>query len=79
MKQAGAWLASLYPDNGVHLLVLAGNVSARRFYERLGAQNAEVFTTETHGGAVVESCRYNWPRPELLSAHGLEPTPRAAP
>ena len=72
MKQAGAWLASLYPDNGVHLLVLAGNVSARRFYECLGAQNAEVFTTETHGGAVVESCRYNWPRPELLSVFKFE-------
>jgi ribosomal protein S18 acetylase RimI-like enzyme len=68
MKQAAAWLASLYPEQGIHLLVLEANVSARRFYERLGGQNAEVSTMETHGGAVVRSCRYIWPRPELLSA-----------
>ena len=68
MRQAGAWLACLYADLAVYLLVLESNSVARRFYERLGAQNAEVFTTETHGGAVVCSCRYTWPRPQLLSA-----------
>lgn len=68
MQQAGAWLAALYPDQGVHLLVLEANASARRFYERLGARNAEVSTMETHGGARVRSCRYVWPRPEMLAA-----------
>lgn len=68
MRQAGAWLASLYPEQGVHLLVLEANVAARRFYERLGAHKAEVSTMETHGGALVRSCRYTWTRPELLSA-----------
>lgn len=67
MRQAGAWLAPLYSDLGVYLWVLEANSSARRFYERLGAQSAGVSTMETHGGAVVRSCRYTWPRAELLS------------
>ena len=68
MRQAGAWLAQGYPDLGVYLLVLEANLPARRFYERLGARNAGVSTMETHGGAVVRSCRYTWPHPELVSA-----------
>lgn len=68
MIQAGAWLESRYPDAGVYLLVLEVNVPARRFYERLGGQNAGVSTMETHGGAVVRSCRYVWPRAKLLSS-----------
>lgn len=67
MRQAGAWLAHRYPDLGVHLLVLESNSSARSFYERLGAQNAGVSSMETHGGAVVRSCRYTWPNAERLS------------
>ncbi len=68
MGHAGAWLGSLYSDVGVYLWVLEANSSARRFYERLGAQNAGVSIMETHGGAVVSSCRYTWPRAELLPA-----------
>jgi ribosomal protein S18 acetylase RimI-like enzyme len=68
MRQAGAWLASRYPDLEVHLWVLEANSPARRFYERLGARNAGVTTMETHGGAVVRSCRYTWPRAAALSA-----------
>lgn len=83
MRQAGAWLAPLYPELGVHLLVLEANASARRFYERLGAQNAGVSTMETHGGAVVRSCRYTWSRPALLCDAGpnkpVQPTRAAEP
>jgi len=68
MRQAGAWLAHSYGDLGVYLWVLEANSPARRFYERLGGRNAGVSTMETHGGAVVRSCRYTWPRAELLSA-----------
>ena len=68
MRQAGEWLAHRYPDLGVYLLVLEVNSSARSFYERLGAQNAGVSTVKTHGGTMVRSCRYTWPRAELLSA-----------
>jgi ribosomal protein S18 acetylase RimI-like enzyme len=68
MKQAGAWLTSRYSDMAVYLLVLESNSVARRFYERLGTRNAETSTMETHGGAVVRSCRYTWPRPQRKSA-----------
>jgi ribosomal protein S18 acetylase RimI-like enzyme len=68
MRQAGAWLAPRYPDLEVYLWVLEVNASARRFYEQIGARNAGVSTMESHGGAVVQSCRYTWRRPALLSA-----------
>ena len=67
MSQAGAWLGPLYSDLGVYLWVLEANSSARRFYERLGGQNAGVSIMETHGGARVRSCRYTWARADLLS------------
>jgi len=68
MTRAGAWLDHRHPDLGVHLLVLEANSSARRFYERLGAENAGVSTMESHGGAVVRSCRYVWRRAARLAA-----------
>lgn len=68
MRQTGAWLESRYADTGVYLLVLEVNAAARSFYERLGARNAEVSMMETHGGAMVRSCRYIWPRPGGLAA-----------
>lgn len=67
MRQAGAWLARRYPDRGVYLWVLEMNASARRFYEHLGGRNAGISIMETHGGAVVRSCRYTWPRAVLLA------------
>jgi ribosomal protein S18 acetylase RimI-like enzyme len=68
MRQAGAWLAPRYPDLEVYLWVLEVNASARRFYEKIGGRNAGVSTMESHGGAVVRSCRYTWPRPALLAS-----------
>jgi GNAT superfamily N-acetyltransferase len=68
MRQAGAWLEREHADLGVYLLVLAVNTPARRFYERLGGRSAEEFMNETHGGAMVRSCRYVWARPSLLAA-----------
>jgi GNAT superfamily N-acetyltransferase len=65
MRQAGAWLGPLYSDLGVYLWVLEANSPARRFYERLGGRNAGVSIMETHGGAMVRSCRYTWLRAEL--------------
>jgi ribosomal protein S18 acetylase RimI-like enzyme len=76
MRNTGAWLAGRYREHRVHLLVLEANASARRFYERLGGRNAEVSTMETHGGAVVRSCRYVWRGPEVLSACGVSPGSR---
>jgi ribosomal protein S18 acetylase RimI-like enzyme len=68
MRQAGAWLASTCAHRGIYLFVLEVNAPARRFYESLGGANAGVATMETHGGAIVQSCRYVWPHPERLSA-----------
>jgi ribosomal protein S18 acetylase RimI-like enzyme len=70
MWQAGAWLDARYPGAAVYLLVLETNASARRFYERIGGENAGASTMETHGGAIVRSCRYIWRRPALLSPAG---------
>ncbi len=67
MRRAGAWLADRHPELGVHLLVLESNGAARRFYESLGGRCAEVSSMQTHGGAMVRSCRYTWGRPGLLS------------
>ena len=47
--------------------VQTDNVAARRFYEHIGATTAGVETTETHGGAIVESCRYVWSTPAALA------------
>jgi len=66
MRQAGAWLDLHYPGLGIYLWVLEANSSARRFYERLGAHDAGVSAMETHGGAIVRSCRYVWPNAGLL-------------
>ena len=66
--EAGAWLVRHYADLEVYLLVLDSNASARRFYERLGGENAGVSVMETHGGAIVRSCRYVWPRARHLAA-----------
>jgi ribosomal protein S18 acetylase RimI-like enzyme len=68
MRRAGAWLDEGYPEHEVYLLVLEANAAARRFYESIGGRNAETSTMETHGGAVVRSCRYTWPRPSALCA-----------
>jgi ribosomal protein S18 acetylase RimI-like enzyme len=67
MKQAGDWLASRHPEQAVYLLVLEANAPARRFYERIGGHDEGASTMETHGGAIVRSCRYSWRRPALLS------------
>ena len=68
MRQAGEWLAPRYGDLGVYLFVLEVNAPARRFYERIGGENAGVSTMETHGGAIVRSCRYVWRGPLRLSS-----------
>jgi ribosomal protein S18 acetylase RimI-like enzyme len=68
MRRAGAWLADRHPDLGVYLLVLESNASARRFYERLDGRCADISTMETHGGAMVRSCRYVWPRADALAS-----------
>jgi RimJ/RimL family protein N-acetyltransferase len=66
MQETGAWLERAHAGQPVYLLVLEANAAARRFYERIGGRNAGVSTMETHGGAIVRSCRYAWPSPAAL-------------
>ena len=66
MQNAGTWLASHYGQSGVYLWVLEANQSARSFYARLGAAHAETMESEHPGGGSSPSCRYAWPRPEVL-------------
>lgn len=71
MRDAGAWLNSHYPQSGAYLWVMEVNQSARRFYEKLGAQNAgTVDKPNPAGGGSAKNCRYRWPRPELLIKAG---------
>jgi ribosomal protein S18 acetylase RimI-like enzyme len=70
MRRAGDWLASSYPECGVYLRVLEANAPARRFYETLGAGNAEVSVREVHPGGWARSCRYVWPTPLVLVREG---------
>jgi ribosomal protein S18 acetylase RimI-like enzyme len=66
LERAGAWLHAEYPGQPVHLFVLEMNAAARRFYEKLGAENQGVSTMQTQGG-LVRSCRYAWPSPAQLA------------
>ncbi|MDJ0788053.1 MAG: GNAT family N-acetyltransferase [Myxococcota bacterium] len=67
MRRAGEWLVSQRPEEGVYLWVLEANAPGRRFYERLGATDQGVTVMETHGSAIVRSCRYTWARPAELA------------
>jgi ribosomal protein S18 acetylase RimI-like enzyme len=65
MREGARWLAEHYARSPVYLWVLEANAPARRFYEKLGADNAETVEMATRGGE-VPSCRYVWPSPEAL-------------
>jgi ribosomal protein S18 acetylase RimI-like enzyme len=65
MREGARWLCKHYPASAVYLWVLEANTSARRFYEKLGARNAETVEMESRGGT-VRSCRYVW-----SSSHAL--------
>jgi ribosomal protein S18 acetylase RimI-like enzyme len=60
MKAAAAWIEKNYPEAGMYLWVYEANVSARRFYENLGASNAELIVKENPGGGFANSLRYVW-------------------
>ena len=66
MRSAAAWLCRVQPDAGVYLWVMEANTRARRFYERLGATNAETVIKEDPGGGRAPNCRYVWSNPRLL-------------
>lgn len=60
VKAAAAWIQKNYPAAGMYLWVYEANVAARRFYENLGAGNAELIVKENPGGGFANSFRYVW-------------------
>lgn len=66
LRQVGASLSESYASARVYLWVLEANRAARRFYEGLGAVNAEVVEMVNASGGTGRSCRYVWPGPAVL-------------
>jgi GNAT superfamily N-acetyltransferase len=66
IREVAGWAHREYAASGLYLSVLEANAPARRFYERLGARNAERMTSEPPGGGVIVSLRYVWASPEAL-------------
>lgn len=66
MADAGRWCCERYPDVGVYLWVFEANLSARRFYERLGGRNHETVVQPDPGGSSAPCCRYVWDHAGLL-------------
>lgn len=66
MAEAAAWCGEAYPGLGIYLHVLQPNVAAQRFYESLGAHNAESGVWKALDGGEVPEFRYVWPDPQTL-------------
>lgn len=60
MQAAATWIEKNYPAAGMYLWVYEANAAARRFYESLGASNAERAVKENPGGGFANSLRYVW-------------------
>lgn len=68
MRLAAEWFAANANASGVYLWVLEDNTGARRFYERIGATNAEVVSRKLESGNHGNVCRYVWPSATELAA-----------
>jgi len=66
IRDAARWLCRVRPDQGVYLWVMEANVSARAFYDRLGAANMGTINLQDPGGGHAPNCRYVWTRPHAL-------------
>ena len=63
LVRALQWVAQEEPGQPMHLLVLAGNTAARRFYERHGGQLVETLAKPMPDGTAPPVCRYRWHDP----------------
>ena len=66
MQAAAEWVRRHQQHPGVYLWVYEDNRSARRFYEKLGAENAEMHVKENPGGGSANTYRYVWKNAETL-------------
>ena len=69
MMLAGYWVAAKYPNQGMHLLVLAQNTAAIGFYERIGGKRVEITLLDLgdETGRMGDTYRYYWEDPALLA------------
>lgn len=68
MVLAGQWVAAQYPNQGMHLLVLAQNTPAIGFYERIGGKRVEVTSLDLgdETGRLGDTYRYYWANPKQI-------------
>ena len=60
VAEVAAWCRANCGECGLHLWVLAENVRAQRFYERLGATDTGGEWSEPPGGVRIHGRRYAW-------------------
>jgi len=70
MILAGQWVATQYPSQGLHLLVLAQNTPAIGFYEWIGGKRVEIAQLDLgdETGRLGDTFRYYWEKPELVAS-----------
>ncbi len=67
LKSAARWAYTRNSQAYFYLWVYEKNLTARKFYEGLGALNQETIVTENPGGGTALICRYVWTNvPELI-------------
>jgi GNAT superfamily N-acetyltransferase len=59
------WCAKTYPDSGLYLSVLEGNIRAQRFYGRLGAADVGGAVWDPPGGGNTPVRWYAWTKAQL--------------
>ena len=61
MQHAFQWLNTCFPNDPVYLWVMENNYPARKFYEQLGAMQAELVDKPNPAGdGSAMNCRYTW-------------------
>ncbi len=70
MVRAAGWFAANAQSRAVYLWVIEQNTGARRFYETLGAVNAETVDLTLQSGNPGRTCRYVWPDAVSLGGPG---------
>jgi GNAT superfamily N-acetyltransferase len=67
MAAVAQWSAGHYPGQGLYLWVLDSNDSAKRFYARMGGEDAGIDTWTPPDGSALPKLRIAWRDPAVLS------------
>ena len=68
MGEVASWSARNWPGQGIYLWVLQSNLAARRFYARLGGEDAGSDLWTPPDGSALPKLRIAWRNAEALSA-----------